>query len=194
VASQTKAAPTLPTDKAEEKAAPPARGAALVPAVASAPLATKPVASSSSGSASTVAVSVTSNPAGAAVWINGEERGTTPCTVKLASGTSQLMLVKAGHVSVTSTFEASAGKTVEQTLKAVDPPLAGEARFRAECKTEGKLPIVIDGRETGVFCPYSKLRVEPGVHRIGVLVPATGKVHEKELTLSAGVRSIVFGD
>lgn len=70
----------------------------------------------------------------------------------------------------------------------------GEARFRAECKTLGKLPIVVDGKETGVLCPYSKMRVEPGSHTIGVLVPSTGKVHEKEITLSAGVRSINFGD
>jgi len=38
------------------------------------------------------------------------------------------------------------------------------------------------------------MRVEPGPHTIGVLVPSTGKVHAKEITLSAGVRSLNFGD
>jgi hypothetical protein len=56
------------------------------------------------------------------------------------------------------------------------------------------LPIVVDGKETGILCPYSKMRLDPGVHRIGVLVPALGKVHDKEITLKAGVRSIAFGD
>jgi hypothetical protein len=128
------------------------------------------------------------------VWINGDERGTTPCSVKVPRGTATVTLVMAGHLSSTSTFEAVDGKSVAQTLQAVEPPLTGEARFRAECKTTGKLPIVVDGRETGILCPYSKLRVDPGAHSIGVLVPATGKVHAKELTLSAGVRSIMFGD
>jgi hypothetical protein len=36
--------------------------------------------------------------------------------------------------------------------------------------------------------------VEPGVHKIGLFVPALGQVHEKEVTLHPGVRSIVFGD
>ena len=72
--------------------------------------------------------------------------------------------------------------------------MTGEARFRAECKTTGKLPVVVDGKETGILCPFSKMRVEPGTHTIGLFVPATGKVHQKEVTLRPGVRSIVFGD
>jgi hypothetical protein len=103
-------------------------------------------------------------------------------------------LVRPGYLSHSSAFEADEGKAIEKTLETVAPPLEGEARFRAECKTQGKLPIVVDGRETGILCPNSKLRVDPGPHSIGVLVPATGKVHAKEITLSAGVRSIVFGD
>jgi hypothetical protein len=155
----------------------------------------KPIAADrATAGAATVSISVTSKPAGAAVWINGEERGTTPCTVKLPRGNARLTLVRAGHLSHTSTVEAAEGKSIDETLPAVEAPLVGEARFRAECKTEGKLPIVVDGRETGVLCPNSKLRVETGPHTIGVFVPATGKLHTKEITLSAGVRSIVFGD
>jgi len=142
-----------------------------------------------------VSVSVTSKPAGATVWINGEERGTTPCTLRMVPGSAGLLtLVRAGHISSTTTVQVSEGKPIDATLQAVEPPMSGDARFRVECKTEGKLPIVVDGHETGVMCPFSKLRVEPGDHSIGVLVPATGKLHAKEITLSAGVRSIVFGD
>ena len=83
---------------------------------------------------------------------------------------------------------------MSKQLLAVDPPMTGDARFRAECTTQGKLPIVVDGKETGVLCPFTKLRVDPGVHKIGLFVPALGKVHEKEVTLQPGVRSIVFAD
>jgi hypothetical protein len=89
---------------------------------------------------------------------------------------------------------ASEGAKVSKELVAVAPPMTGDARFRAECITRGKLPIVVDGKETGILCPFTKLRVEPGVHKIGLFVPALGQVHEKEVTLHPGVRSIVFGD
>jgi hypothetical protein len=46
----------------------------------------------------------------------------------------------------------------------------------------------------GHCCPFNRLRVDPGVHKIGLYVPALGQVHEKEVTLHTGVRSIVFGD
>jgi hypothetical protein len=128
------------------------------------------------------------------VWIDGEERGKTPCTVKLKPGSASLLLVHAGYLTSQLVVDASEGAPVDVTLKAVEPPMTGEARFRAECQTQGKFPVVVDGKETGILCPYSKMRVEPGSHTIGVLVPATGKVHAKELTLPAGVRSINFGD
>jgi serine/threonine protein kinase len=141
-----------------------------------------------------VKLPIASNPSGAMVWIDGEERGTTPVVVKLKTGHARVVLVHAGYLTADSSVDVSDGSKVDETLKPVAPPMTGEARFRAECKTPGKLPIVVDGRETGILCPYSKMRVEPGPHAIGVLVPGTGKVHGKEITLSAGVRSIAFGD
>jgi len=93
-----------------------------------------------------------------------------------------------------STVDVSDGATVDVTLVAATPPTSGEARFRTECSTQGKLPIVVDGRETGALCPFSKLRVDPGSHTIGLFNPASGTIHSKEITLSAGVRSINFGD
>jgi hypothetical protein len=104
------------------------------------------------------------------------------------------MLVHAGFLTSQSSVEVQEGTKVDVALKSVEPPMQGEARFRAECKTPGKFPVIVDGKETGILCPYSKLRVEPGSHTIGVLVPSTGKIHAKEITLSAGVRSISFAD
>jgi hypothetical protein len=176
-------------------AAPPAQAVAVVAGV-SPPAAVAPMAGSGkkAASSSTVSLPIVSKPDGAMVWIDGEERGKTPCTVKLTPGSARLALVRAGHLTSQLTIEVSEGAKIDAILKPVEPPTTGEARFRAECKTQGKLPVVVDGKETGILCPYSKMRVEPGTHTIGVLVPATGKVHDKEITLSAGVRSINFGD
>ncbi|MGC9982627.1 MAG: protein kinase [Polyangia bacterium] len=148
----------------------------------------------SDGGGSLVMLSVTSQPVGAAVWISGKERGRTPLQVRVQSGPTRVVLVLAGHASATVDVRAGEDTQVSKDLVAVAPPMTGEARFRAECITQGKLPIVVDGKETGILCPFNKLRVDPGVHKIGLFVPALGKVHEKEVTLQAGVRSIVFGD
>jgi serine/threonine protein kinase len=141
---------------------------------------------------SMIGLPIATEPSGAMVWIDGEEQGKTPCAVKLKPGSARLVLVHAGYLTSQSSMEVREGAKIDVTLKAVEPPLQGEARFRAECKTEGKLPLVVDGKETGILCPYSKMRFEPGVHTVGVLVPSTGKVYEKELTFSAGVRSLSF--
>jgi hypothetical protein len=135
-----------------------------------------------------------SQPAGARVWVDGQERGETPCTVQLRPGTARVVLVHPGYLTSQSTLEVREGAKVDETLKAVEPPMTGEARFRAECQTTGKFPIVVDGKETGILCPFSKMRVEPGTHTIGLLIPATGQVHQKEVILFAGVRSVVFKD
>jgi hypothetical protein len=141
-----------------------------------------------------VNLSVTSQPVGASVWINGKERGRTPLQANIQSGPAQVVLVLAGYTSATVDINASEGSKVSKDLVAIEPPMTGEARFRVECTTQGKFPIVVDGKETGVLCPFTKLRVDPGVHKIGVFVPSLGKVREKEITLHSGVRSVVFTD
>jgi hypothetical protein len=182
-------APSLPS------APPPARvGAAPAAGSLSAVVAPTVATGKKAASSSVVSVPIASKPDGATVWIDGEERGRTPCTVKLKPGSARLVLVHAGHLTSQLAIEVSEGAKIDATLKLAEPPMAGEARFRTECKTQGKLPVVVDDKETGILCPYSKMRVEPGTHTIGVLVPSTGKVHTKEITLSAGVRSINFGD
>ncbi len=199
-ASQPRATPgTAKVSNKPAPAAPSGRTAPTAAASSAAPIATVPTVSAvaaneAASGAGAIGLSIATEPAGAMVWIDGRERGTTPCTVKLKSGSARLVLVHAGYLTSQSTVEVRAGAKANVTLKPVAPPMNGDARFRAECKTQGKLPVVVDGKETGILCPYSKMRVDPGRHTIGLLVPGTGKVHAKEITLSAGVRSITFGD
>jgi len=181
----SKSVPPAPATAPSAPAAPVPAASAAEPAA----LVGKPV-----GSSSTIALPITSKPDGAMVWIDGEERGKTPCTLNLPSGSVRMVLVHAGYLASQSAIDVREDAKVNVTLQAVEPPTDGEARFRAECKTQGKLPILVDGKETGILCPYSKMRVEPGIHTVGVLVPSTGRIHIKEITLSAGVRSINFGD
>jgi hypothetical protein len=184
--------PSVAEPASAKPSAPVAASGKLVPATA--PPSPKPAAVSTKVASGRWRVPVASHPEGAMVWINGEERGKTPCSVELGPGSARVVLVRAGYLARQSTVEVREGTKVDETLTPVEPPMTGDARFRAECKTEGKLPIVVDGKETGILCPYSKMRVEPGTHTIGLFVPATGKVHNKEIILFAGVRSVVFGD
>jgi len=179
---------------AEKPAAPTTPAKKVIAAGGAAPTTWGKGVSDSAGTGQLVNVSVTSQPAGANVWINGKERGRTPLQARIESGPAQVVLVLAGHASATVDVTAREGTQVSKELLAVQPPMTGDARFRAECTTQGKLPILVDGKETGVLCPFTKLRVDPGVHKIGLYVPALGQVHEKEVTLHSGVRSIVFGD
>jgi hypothetical protein len=181
-----------PAKKAEKLSAPTTPDKKIIAVGVPAVPWNKGVADGGTGSLSTL--SVASQPVGAFVWINGKERGRTPLQVRLLSGPAHVVLVLAGHASATVDVTVGEGTQVSKELLAVAPPLTGDARFRAECTTQGKLPIVVDGKETGVLCPFSKLRVDPGVHKIGLFVPALGQVHDKEVTLHSGVRSIVFPD
>ncbi|HEY5283762.1 MAG TPA: PEGA domain-containing protein, partial [Polyangia bacterium] len=180
------AVPVAPSmTKANADPVPSAPPAKEVPAVA----ASKPASASAA-----INLPIATQPDGAMVWIDGEERGKTPCVVKLRPGSARLVLVHAGYLASQSSIDVREGAKVDVTLQSVEPPMQGEARFRADCKTQGKFPVLVDGKETGILCPYSKMHVEPGSHTIGVLVPSTGTIHEKEITLFAGVRSISFGD
>jgi hypothetical protein len=207
-AAEAPTAKALPGPRLAEAPAKAQESPASKPTVASPRLAEAPAKQESPASKPTLAtegatatsagaglrVPFASQPAGARVWVNGEERGETPCTVPLRPGTARVVLVRPGYLSSQSTLEVREGAKVDVALKAVEPPMTGEARFRAECQTTGKFPIVVDGKETGILCPFSKMRVEPGTHTIGLLIPATGQVHQKEVILFAGVRSVVFKD
>jgi len=194
VAAGTKAAPSPGGESARSPTKVAALPAPLSPTKSQKTAPGKPAPIASSPSGSSVRIHVASEPSGARVWINGEERGETPCAVDVEPGSARLVLVHAGYLSSQSTIDVREGTKIDEALKPVEPPMTGEARFRAECKTTGRLPVVVDGKETGILCPFSKMRVEPGTHTIGLFVPATGKVHQKEVTLRPGVRSIVFGD
>jgi serine/threonine protein kinase len=197
------AVPPTGKDKAAVAVAPavleaPAKAKPVVadkpPGAVSQPAPTAPMVARAVPAGGSVRVRVTSQPPGARVWVNGEERGDTPCSIDIKAGTARVALVHAGFLTSQATVEIGEGTKIDESLKPVEPPMTGEARFRAECQTTGKLPIVVDGKETGILCPFSKMRVDPGNHNIGLLNPGTGKIHQKEVTLSPGVRSVVFQD
>lgn len=60
-----------------------------------------------------VPVTITSNPTGAVVYINGEQRGVTPLTLNLLPGTYSVKLVKSGYVEYTTQITVKVGEPMK---------------------------------------------------------------------------------
>lgn len=69
---------------------------------------------SGQGPATTGAISITTNPPGAEVWIDNEMKGASPAVISgLSSGTHLLLLKKTGYQNISTTFNIDAGQTWE---------------------------------------------------------------------------------
>ena len=61
--------------------------------------------------ANAVTCSITSDPAGAGILIDGFDQGATPASIKLASGPHQLKLTKSGYFALDASFDVSSSST-----------------------------------------------------------------------------------
>jgi hypothetical protein len=77
------------------------------------------------------ALSITTSPPGAAVYIDGEMKGVTPATIPgLAAGKHSLLLNLTGYTSLNTTITINAGKTAEySTGLSASPKTPGFAVF-----------------------------------------------------------------
>jgi hypothetical protein len=112
----------------------------------------------------TTAVLVTSDPSGAAVYLDGamERAGETPVTLRLRRGEHRLQLVLAGHVDEEHTIEVGRSR---QTLSF---RLTQEARLEVlAVNTAARgAQLAVDGRTLGPL--PTKQTVAPGRHRVTV--------------------------
>jgi hypothetical protein len=136
-------------------------------------------------------VTITSEPNGSAVLVDGTQRGMTPVTLTLAPGSHQLQVgteatawkqalqVKAG--------EPSALHVVQGTRVAAQ----GEPRDGAiEITTEpAGLAVAIDGRPRGVS-PIAVTNLQPGSHEVTVTRGTT--VTRRSVAVEAGVPTAVL--
>jgi hypothetical protein len=64
------------------------------------------------GSVTSGAISITTNPSGAEVWIDNEMKGASPAMISaLSPGTHALMLRKTGYQNISTTFIIESGQT-----------------------------------------------------------------------------------
>ena len=108
-------------------------------------------------------LTVNSEPAGAAVLVNGANRGTTPCKIDaLPSGEVQLELRLDGYAAYQQTVKLSAGQTFQ-----VDAPLAAQPGDLQILTTPEKAKVYVDNQLRGE-APVKLAALPPGDHRIRV--------------------------
>ena len=107
---------------------------------------------------------VQTNPAGVAVVIDGQPRGSTPLTLTLAPGSHYLELLMDGAVrSIPLTI--TAGNTVSQFVELTAAP-ATTGALQVESEPSGAR-VTVDGKPRGV-APLTIDALEPGQHAVAV--------------------------
>jgi hypothetical protein len=109
-------------------------------------------------------------PAGAAVWLDGKEVGSTPSTMLTSPGVHRLVITASGYRMLRDVIDTSKGVHFEREMTPAIFPLTGSVGLNVGCTTEGKYPVFIDGKEIGALCPIAGVRLDPGKHMVGVFV------------------------
>jgi hypothetical protein len=124
---------------------------------------------------SLTSLSIQSEPAGAEVLINNENKGKTPLTLdKLPLGTYQLALSKTGFETQQASIEAQnpSGHQLSYTLKALKPTEFGSLMISAK----PAVSVYLDGQKVGET-PLFQEKVASGKHQIR-LQSADGRVNK----------------
>jgi hypothetical protein len=109
-------------------------------------------------------------PAGARVWLDGKDVGSTPSTILTLPGAHRLVITASGYRMLRDVVDTSKGVLFERDMVPAIFPLTGSVGLNVACATEGKYPVFIDGKEIGALCPISGVRLDPGKHMVGVFV------------------------
>jgi hypothetical protein len=110
------------------------------------------------------------NPPGAAVWLDGQEVGSTPSTILTQPGAHRLVIAAPGYRMLRDVVDTSKGALFEREMAPAVFPQTGSVGLNVACTTEGKYPVFIDGKEIGALCPIAGVRLDPGKHMVGVFV------------------------
>lgn len=159
----------------------PVSGAARAVAATAAPVVAPPAADAKVPAGG--GFGITSEPAGAAIFVDGEPRGNTPAQLTLPPGAHKIVVAAEHHKLLTRDFAATAGGTLALTLEPAKLPgaIAGPAGLKVRCRTHGELRILVDGADSGLSCPNDdRISVTPGPHKIGLFSLRTGQTHEVE--------------
>jgi len=115
-------------------------------------------------------------PAGATVWLDGKEVGSTPSTILTTPGAHRLVVTAPGYRMLRDVIDTSKGILFEREMVPAIFPLTGSVGLNVACTTEGKYPVFIDGKEIGALCPIAGVRLDPGKHMVGVFVVPENRI------------------
>lgn len=110
------------------------------------------------------------SPPGGLVWIDGVESGTAPSTMLTTPGAHRIVITAPGYRMLRDVVDTTHGALFEREMAPAVFPLTGAVGLNVACTTEGKYPVLIDGREIGACCPIAGVRLDPGKHMVGIFV------------------------
>jgi serine/threonine protein kinase len=119
-------------------------------------------------------------PAGAVVWVDGKEAGTAPMTMLTEPGSHRVVVTAPGYRMLRDVLDTTNGAIFEREMMPAIFPLTGSVGVNVACMTEGKHPVLVDGKEIGALCPISGIRLDPGKHMVGVFVIAENRIWTQE--------------
>jgi PEGA domain len=120
-------------------------------------------------------LSVTTNPAGVPVVIDGEPRGVTPLTLELAPGRHELRLAASGGSARVIPLTITAGGTVSQSIEF---PTAGPQTGQLTVRTEPSgARVTVDGMAQGQT-PLTLEGLTPGNHTVVLANDVSSVTHE----------------
>jgi hypothetical protein len=134
-------------------------------------------------------VHVQSDPAGAAVYVDGALRGTTPVAVTLARGSHSLRVESEGRTTPL-TVDVLAGRESSHYITWATPAVAPQLGGLLVVTDPPGLPVSIDGRNRGVS-PLSVSDLSTGTHQVAIGM--RGGVQRRTVDVTAGaVASLVI--
>ncbi len=139
-------------------------------------------------------LTIETTPKGATVWLDGVEKGKTPVVLETNPSTHRLVITKPGFKMLRQVADTSEGLTMKRTLPPANINFGGTVLLQVSCTTEGKYPVFIDGRDTGLLCPVENLMVPEGNRLIGLYVIPQNKVwsFEREIMKGSQSHKVIF--
>ncbi|MFH0903242.1 MAG: serine/threonine-protein kinase [Pseudomonadota bacterium] len=116
---------------------------------------------------------VESEPAGAMVYIDGALKGKTPLELPATGDSHKLALVMEGRKLHRAEIQGQGRISV--TL-APAGKLSGPAGIKVRCRSRNRFYIIIDGVDTGLFCPTERIDTTLGEHTVEIYDPVSDVV------------------
>lgn len=117
------------------------------------------------------ALTISSVPTGAKVYIDGALKGNTPVELGASADRHKLAVIKEGFAPYKADVDGSGEVAVTLAPAA---KLKGPAGIKVKCKTRGRLYVMMDGQPTGRLCPTEdRMNVGLGTHTVELYDPVT---------------------